>query len=280
MVVQSIDIQSPGVLEKILSQATEILVREYGASHVVFHGSRLFGDPYPDSDIDLLVVKETDREPIERTHDAEDLLRKIGSPVDFDVQVWTPQEVAQGLSEGQTYVSVSFFNGRFLYGKEKEFMAAREVFYNIKHWLKEARRHLEHMELDLRRDYDIGAMDELFQATERYMKAFLMSKGIKVEMVHSLPGLLDQAVKYEPSWESLRETLQVTYDWGRACHYAPRREGEVRIVPTLPEVRDLREKLDPWLKSLDRTLSDSLERQEKSREKRGRISDCDRFFTL
>ncbi len=103
MPVQSVDIQSPGVLEKILSRATEILVREEVASHVVFYGSRLFGDPYPDSDVDLLVVKETDREPMKRTHEAEDLLRKIGSPVDFDVQVWTPAEVSQGLSEGQTY---------------------------------------------------------------------------------------------------------------------------------------------------------------------------------
>ncbi|MCL4485123.1 MAG: nucleotidyltransferase domain-containing protein [Nitrospirae bacterium] len=268
MPVQSVDIQSPGVLEKILSRATEILVREYGASHVVFHGSRLFGDPYPDSDIDLLVVKETDREPMKRTHEAEDLLRKIGSPVSFDVQVWTPAEVSQGLSEGQTYVGVALFNGRFLYGKEEELMAAREYFYNIKHWLKDAREHLDYGKFSLGRDNEIGAMDQLFQSTERYLKAFLMTKGIKVEMVHSLPGLLDQAVKHEPSWESLRETLEITHKWGRACHYPPRQEGEVRIVPTLPEVKELYEKLDPWLKSLDWTLERSIESLEKNREKK------------
>ena len=37
-------------------QRPDFLFREYGASAVVFHGSRLFGDPYPDSDIDLLEV--------------------------------------------------------------------------------------------------------------------------------------------------------------------------------------------------------------------------------
>ncbi|MHB1730417.1 MAG: HEPN domain-containing protein [Leptospirillum sp.] len=268
MVVQSVDIQSPGVLEKILSRATEILVREYGASHVVFHGSRFHGDPYPDSDIDLLVVKKTDQAPTERTREAEALLGRLGSPVDFDVQVWTPEEVRQGLSEGQTYVGMALINGKILYGKETDLMTPKEYFYNVSHWLKEARRHLEHMELDLRSDYDIGAMDELFQATERYMKAFLMTKGIKVEMVHSLPGLLDQAVKHEPSWESLRETLEVAYEWGRACHYPPRQEGEVRIVPTLSEVKELYEKLDPWLKSLDRTLERSVESLEKNREKK------------
>lgn len=55
--VESVDIQSPGVLKKILTRDTEILVREYEASHVVFHG-----DPYLDSDINLLVVKKADKE--------------------------------------------------------------------------------------------------------------------------------------------------------------------------------------------------------------------------
>ena len=69
----------------------------------------------------------------------------------------------------------------------------------------------------LKRMISIKAGDEtskeyqLFQATERYMKAFLMTKGIKVEMTHSLSSLLDQAIKYEPSWESIRETLEVAH---------------------------------------------------------------------
>ena len=267
MVVQSVDIQSPGVLEKILSRATEILVREYGASHVVFHGSRFHGDPYPDSDIDLLVVKETDQAPTERTREAEALLGRLGSPVDFDVQVWTPEEVRQGLSEGQTYVGMALFNGRFLYGNEEEFMAPEQRFYNIKEWLNNARVCLETYDFHQSRGRNVEGMDQLFQSTERYMKAFLMTKGVKVEMTHSLSGLLDQAVKYEPSWESLRETLEVAHKWGRDCHYPPRQEGEVRIIPTLPEVKELYGKLDPWLKTLDRTLEKSIETQEKARKR-------------
>ncbi len=268
MPVESVDIRIPKVLEKILSRATEILVKKYGASHVVFHGSRLYGDPYPDSDIDLLVVKESDKKPMERTDEAEALLRQIGSPVSFDVQVWTPEEVRAGLSEGQTYIGMGLFNGRFLYGKEEEFMAPEQRFYNVKEWLKNARVCLETYDFHKSRGRNIEGMDQLFQSTERYLKAFLMTKGVKVEMTHSLSGLLDQAVKYEPSWESLRETLEVTHRWGRACHYPPRQEGEVRIVPTLAEVKELYDKLDPWLKSLDRTLELSIKTQEKHREMR------------
>lgn len=141
------------------------------------------------------------------------------------------------------------------------------MFYNTQSWLGEAPRHFDQGKISLERNYAIGVMDELFQSTERYTKAFLMTKGIKVDMVHSLTGLLDQAVKYEPSWESLWITLEVSCEGGRACHYPPRKVGEVRIIPTLAEVKELFEKLDPWLKTLDRTLEKSIEHQEKHREK-------------
>jgi len=267
MSVKSVDIRIPEVLEEILSRATEILVRTYGASLVVFHGSRLFGDPYPDSDIDLLVVKETDKNPIDRTKEAEALLEGIGAPVPFDVLVWTPEEVRWGLSTGQTYVGVAIFNGRFLFGRWENLMT-EEYFYNIQSWLEDAREHRVFSENAMGRNNAISAMDQLFQSIERYMKAFLMTKGIKVEMVHSLPGLLDQIVKYEPSWESLRKTLDVAYEWGKSCHYPPRHPGEIRIVPELAEVRDLCDKLDPWLKTLDRNLEMSIEHKEKHREKK------------
>ena len=267
MTVKSADLRIPEVLEEMLSQATEILVQKYGARLVVFHGSRHFGDPYPDSDIDLLVVKESDKKPMERTDEAEGLLRQIGSPVSFDVQVWTPEEVRAGLSEGQTYIGTALENGRFLYGKEEEFMAPEQRYYNVKEWLKNARVCLETYDFHKSRGRNIEGMDQLFQSTERYLKAFLMTKGVKVEMTHSLSGLLDQAVQYEPSWESLRETLEVTHRWGRACHYPPRQEGEIRIVPTLSEVKELYDKLDPWLKTLDKNLERSIETQEKTRKK-------------
>ena len=90
-------------------------------------------------------------------------------------------------------------------------MVPKEQFYNIGFWLKDARNFLKSADfMGGLEDAEIQAMDNLFQSVERNLKAFLMTKGITVEMVHRLPGLLDQAVKYEPSWESLRKTLQIT----------------------------------------------------------------------
>lgn len=265
----TIDLLEQNELEKILSRATDILVRKYGAILVVFHGSRLFGDPYPDSDIDLLVVKETGNNPVERAKEAEALLQQIGSPVAFDVQVWTPEEVRVGLSEGQTYVGVALFNGKILYGKEKDLMAPARRFYNVSAWLKDARLHLKFAKSALDDGEEIGAMDQLFQSVERYLKAYLMTKDTRVEMVHSLPGLLEQAISNEPAWKTLKNTMEIAYEWGRACHYPPRHEGEVRIVPTLSEVRELYEKLEPWIRTIDKSLEVHILKREKDQNRKG-----------
>ncbi len=249
--IKSIDLQNNEVLERILFHATEILVGMYGASLVVFHGSRLQGDYSLDSDIDLLVVKQTDKDPMERTKEAERLLGIIKSPVGFDIQVWTPQEVRQGLETGQPYVGMALINGRILHGSN--FVIPGDYSFNLDSLLAEAREHLAFSENAMGRNNAISAMNQLFQATERYLKAFIMAKVVKVGMAHNLTELLDQAVKHEPSWETLRETLTLTSRWGRSCHCPPQHEEEV--VPTLQEVRELYRELDPWLKTLDQILT-------------------------
>lgn len=221
-------------------QRPDFLFREYGASAVVFHGSRLFGDPYPDSDIDLLVVKESEKKPMARTAEAETLLSRIAAPVPFDVQVWTPEEVRGGVAEGQTYVGIALQNGRYLHGK-KERYATEEYFYNIRSWLEEARRHLDYGHLSLEKGSNIGGMDELFQSVERSLKAYLMTKALQVEMTHSLPGLSRPGRGVRTLQGVSSETPGGRLRVGRACHSPPRRPGEVRVVDACRSRGALRE---------------------------------------
>ncbi len=242
-------------LDKILSEATSLIVSELGPDLIVFHGSRLWGDPYPDSDIDLLVVKKTDKNLMQRSEEVERLLRKIKAPVEFDVQIWTPEEVRQGLECGHTYVGLALAGGRVLFQKEKKSMVPKEHFYNIEAWLEDARICLQHAKDDLGRGWNRSSMDQLFQSTERYLKAYLMTKNTRVEMTHNLSTLFDHAIKFEPSWEKHRTDIGFVYEWGRACHYSPRPGEKQRIVPTLSEVGDLHKKITPWLSEIDRKLS-------------------------
>jgi predicted nucleotidyltransferase len=59
---------------------------------VILFGSRARGDARPDSDIDLLIVQETDDPPARRSLAIRRALR--GIPVGKDVIVYTPEEFA------------------------------------------------------------------------------------------------------------------------------------------------------------------------------------------
>lgn len=48
----------------------------------------------------------------------------------------------------------------------------------------------------------------LQQATEKFLKAFLLSKGWHLKRIHDLEPLLNEALPYESSFEKYREVIQ------------------------------------------------------------------------
>jgi len=48
----------------------------------------------------------------------------------------------------------------------------------------------------------------LQQAIEKFLKAFLLSKGWELRRIHNLDALLDEAVVYDPSLEKFRSVCQ------------------------------------------------------------------------
>jgi HEPN domain-containing protein len=48
----------------------------------------------------------------------------------------------------------------------------------------------------------------LQQAVEKFLKAFLLSRGWKLRKIHDLNALLDDAVIYDPSLEAFRGSCQ------------------------------------------------------------------------
>jgi HEPN domain-containing protein len=75
-------------------------------------------------------------------------------------------------------------------------------------WLRIAEKDLARVErlIDVN---DIGlAAFCLQQSVEKFLKAFLLSKGWKLRKIHDLNVLIDDAVIYDPSIEIYRESCQ------------------------------------------------------------------------
>lgn len=95
-------------------------LRDYDPDRIVVFGSRARGRATPDSDVDLLVVKDDPRRAVERIHDVLARLYRAdrrhiwrGMPP-FEALVCTPAEVRERLALGDPFFRVIFSEGRTL----------------------------------------------------------------------------------------------------------------------------------------------------------------------
>lgn len=94
----------------------EVVKRIVDALHpekIVLFGSYAYGTPTQDSDVDLLVVMETDASNGERYLAVSRLLRPRPFPV--DILVRTPAEIKAALEAGDFFIAEILSRGRVLY---------------------------------------------------------------------------------------------------------------------------------------------------------------------
>jgi predicted nucleotidyltransferase len=100
-----------------LPAAVERIALELNPEKIILFGSYAYGNPTPDSDVDLLVVMETSDSHTERYLKVARLLRPRQFPVDIIVK--TPQEVEKEYSNN--FIIREIVNkGKILYERNRE----------------------------------------------------------------------------------------------------------------------------------------------------------------
>jgi predicted nucleotidyltransferase len=108
-----------GQIQIDTSLMEEIVRRIVQAIHpdkIVLFGSRARGEARPDSDIDLLVVKESNEPRHRRSAPLYGLLSDIIVPM--DIMVYTPEEAEEWSQVGQAFVTTALREGIMLYEKQ------------------------------------------------------------------------------------------------------------------------------------------------------------------
>jgi len=101
--------------EAVLSEVVRRLVSAVDPDRIILFGSRARGDNRPDSDLDLLIVKESEEPSHRRAILAYRALRGLGIPKDI---LWfTPQEVEDWARVVNHVVHHALEHGRVLYEK-------------------------------------------------------------------------------------------------------------------------------------------------------------------
>jgi len=88
------------------------IVEHFRPLKVILFGSHAYGEPSAESDVDLLVVMETDGNPI---HTAARIAASIKSSFDMDIVVVRPKDWDEYLSEGAIFATQVATKGLVLY---------------------------------------------------------------------------------------------------------------------------------------------------------------------
>jgi len=105
--------QYPAVDQKLLTEIVRRIRAVGDPQRIVIFGSRGRGDARPDSDIDLLIIEESDLPRYKRSARYRRVL--IGLFPAKDIVVWTPDEVRAWSAVKNAFVSVALREGRVLH---------------------------------------------------------------------------------------------------------------------------------------------------------------------
>ncbi|MEM4251673.1 MAG: nucleotidyltransferase domain-containing protein [Candidatus Bathyarchaeia archaeon] len=102
-------------MPRSLQTIVQRLVEQYRPERVILFGSLAYGEPDRDSDIDLLIIKDTTETPLERRVRVRRLVSDPERLVPFSPLVLTPEELANRLQLGDPFYREIVTRGKVLY---------------------------------------------------------------------------------------------------------------------------------------------------------------------
>jgi len=103
-------------MQKIIKQISEKIRKEYHPEKIILFGSRAWGKPRRDSDIDLFIIKRTKDRHIDRSVAVRDILEDENQSFSFDLIVYTPAETRRRIRLGDDFIKKIVNEGIVLYG--------------------------------------------------------------------------------------------------------------------------------------------------------------------
>lgn len=101
---------------KIITEILDRILKGYKPKKVILFGSYAYGEPTEDSDIDLLIIKNTNKRPIDRWVEVKRLLRDITRTVPVAPLVYTEKEIKQRIAIKDFFIEEILEKGDVLYG--------------------------------------------------------------------------------------------------------------------------------------------------------------------
>lgn len=102
-------------VRSVVRQIADLLVRSYHPEKVVLFGSSVSGHMDEESDVDLLIIKDTPLPFHRRGSEVRALLRPLRLHLPMDIIVLTPQELDVQLKKGNVFLENILREGEVLF---------------------------------------------------------------------------------------------------------------------------------------------------------------------
>jgi uncharacterized protein len=100
-----------------LKEVVDRIVAGYGPDEIIVFGSWAWGEPGKDSDLDLFIIKDDPRRPIDRQVEVIRLFRGLKPRPPVDVFVYRPRERAEREQLGDQFVGKIVREGLRVYAR-------------------------------------------------------------------------------------------------------------------------------------------------------------------
>ncbi|OGZ84885.1 MAG: hypothetical protein A2599_03030 [Candidatus Staskawiczbacteria bacterium RIFOXYD1_FULL_39_28] len=98
-----------------IKNISDKIVAEYKPEKIILFGSFAWGNPTKDSDIDLLVVKKSDKSPFDRVRDVYRIIFSMGGAI--DILVYTPEQIERRKKINDPFILKIINEGKLLYAR-------------------------------------------------------------------------------------------------------------------------------------------------------------------
>ena len=171
---------------RTVKDITERLIEYYEPDRIILYGSYGTREERKNSDIDLLIIKKTEKYLIERRIEAERILSDRLMPI--DITIYTPEEVRYLFSIGSPFIEEIMEKGRLLY--------MRKVTSS---WIKDVEDEFDSAVILYENGKYRGACYHSQQCVEKGLKTLILEKGEKPKRIYDIIELHNMVKKM--GWE-------------------------------------------------------------------------------
>lgn len=107
-------------MHNLLTEANllaKVIVKYFKPEKIILFGSAARGDYRTNSDIDLLIIKNSDKKKAYRIKDIFESLRSTQRTYPLDPIVYTPEEIKERIAIGDYFIKRILKEGKILYGQ-------------------------------------------------------------------------------------------------------------------------------------------------------------------